>query len=88
MGKKDRFYFEKEGDEFCYTKQNLQKKGITDAFEAVRTKGEDVINCKYYGIIDSGNCGNVCEKYAPRNGVKGICKMKGYIYTSGKKIKL
>jgi hypothetical protein len=51
----------------------------------------DLRYCSYFGdFIGKGDCGKqVCNKYEPVNGKRGICKHKDYTYThNGKTIEL
>lgn len=83
-----KFYFEKEGDEQCFPKEHFLDIGVTEVIEAVKTKVQDMMYCKIYGLGERGGCGKECWNYKARNGVKGMCKNQGNLYTYGKTVKL
>jgi len=93
---KKQYYFSKEQKEQCFTKEYFQeymkKQNLTDlkVYEAKRVNGTGFFFCKEFSEMGESkeSCGNICEKYSPRNEKNGICKHYGYVYGQGKEITL
>jgi len=61
-------------------------------FEAKVEYGTGYFICTVFDeieISEVGNCSNkFCDKYEPRNGIKGICNHYGYTYEQTDKVKI
>jgi len=90
-----KYYFINRDDEYCADIESVkdfmrfnEMKEI-EVFEAKRDLGSDFLFCKFYWAAgEKGICGNVCEKYDPRNGKNGICIYNAPVYERGNKIKI
>lgn len=89
---KEKYYFENEDDEFCYTAEYFIENGITEVYEAKKDKLDNhTMFCKeHLEFGETGECGQQCEDYDPCNGKSGKCKHYSKMcYTpTGKKINL
>ncbi len=79
-------YF-REYDEDCYSIEShiayMRENGIETmtVFEAAIERDSGYFYCKhFFEVGEKGNCGRICEAYAPRNGKSGICKHTGHVY--------
>ena len=85
-----KLYFSDHDPEFCYAlayhKKYMEENRISEMelTEAVRITGSEYFFCREFNELgEKGNCGKVCDKYAPTNGVSGKCKYNGYTYDYG-----
>lgn len=93
--KKEKLYFSDEiNAEMAYPKtyliSEMKERGLNEIYisEAIRELKTDYFFCKAVGeigMVGYGHCGNECEDYEPRNGIKGCCKFRGYCYVPGEK---
>ncbi len=96
--KKEKYYFEAEDAEGCYTKDYFLNQLDEDnpeieVFEAVKERIADIFWCnehEFCGDKSSDNpCGKYCKEYDPRNGVSGCCRhYRTNLYYAGEKITL
>lgn len=88
--KMKRFYFQNEDDERCYPLSHFKEDDIIHL--AIPDKNDDYFWCravKEVGINRASTynisiCGNICPDYDPKNGKSGMCRHKGFCYTSSK----
>ncbi len=97
---KNKFYFEAEDAETCYTEdyftRDLEPGETIEVYEAYKLKPKDrfsgIFWCKINqacGDDSSETCGKQCKDYTPRNGVSGCCKHHTTaLYYAGDKITL
>ena len=92
--KKEKFYFEKEDSEVCYTERYFVSEEILEAevYEAIKYKSSDVFWCRtecFCGDDSKDTCGKQCRNYEPRNGKSGCCKSyTKTLYMHGEKVTL
>jgi len=79
---KQKYYFEDEYSEICYTADYFLENTEDDVteievFEAIPEKDTGFYWCKHFqdvGDKTEGTCGKGCAYYTPRNGKSGCCK--------------
>lgn len=81
-----RLFFPTKHSEYCYTKEELVKKGFKGGFLAKPEKVSGFFWCSSFGeITEKGECGKQCEFYEPCNGTTGRCKHFSYARENTKK---
>jgi len=89
-------YFASPESELCYPLNNhiqdAQEAGLTEIelYEAEKTTMSGIFFCREYSAVtEVGECGKQCKHYAPRNGIKGMCKYRSNtLYLLGEKVKI
>ena len=80
MNKK--LYFTENDGEYCYPAKYYDEGDIL--FLAVPDKDKEYFFCRAVEEVGTSDtpCGKECSDYDPKNGRTGMCRHKGFCYTS------